>query len=99
MHQCHIELVKYHHRKQVRCLDCCQLCALVLSFYHSAVAVQANSLNSNKDDVSLVPNWGFSDPFICDDERGSPLVDSIREFICKDVCVVNIHFWSQFLFI
>lgn len=53
MHQCHIELVKYHHRKRVRCLDCCQLRALALSFYHSAVAVQAHSVISNKD-------WCFS---------------------------------------
>lgn len=80
MQQCHKELVKYHHREWIRCLDCL---VIVLSASYpsaelpslSAVAVQAHSVISNKDCVSLVPNWGFKDLFFCDDKRGPALVD------------------------
>lgn len=80
MQQCHKELVKYHHREWIRCLGCL---VIVLSASYpsaelpslSAVAVQAHSVISNKDCVSLVPNWGFKDLFFCDDKRGPALVD------------------------
>lgn len=80
IHQCHKELVKYHHREWVKCLDCSEIvlsasCPSAELLSLSAVAVQAHFVILNKDDVSPVPNWGFKDPFICDDERGPALVD------------------------
>ncbi len=52
----------------VRCLYCLvivlsALCPSTELPSLSAVAVQALSVISNKDFVSLVPNWGFKDPF------------------------------------
>ncbi len=52
----------------VRCLYCLvivlsALCPSAELPSLSAVAVQALSVISNKDFVSLVPNWGFKDPF------------------------------------